>query len=36
MQIIEIFFSDDSELAEYEAVNKGYRADVYVRIRYIM
>ena len=32
MKTIEIFFQDDSELAEFEARNKGYRTDVYVKI----
>ena len=32
MQTIEIFFLDDSELAEFEAKNKGYRVDVYVKV----
>lgn len=30
MDEINIYFSDDSELSEYEATNKGYRVDVYV------
>lgn len=33
MNEFNIYFSDDSELAEYEATNKGYRTDVYVKIR---
>lgn len=32
MNNLNIYFSDDSELAEYEAINKGYRMDVYVKI----
>jgi hypothetical protein len=32
MNEFNIYFSDDSELAEYEATNKGYRTDVYVKI----
>ena len=31
MNDITIYFSDDSELGEYEAQNKGYRSDVVVR-----
>jgi len=27
-----IFYEDDTELAEYEAINKGYRGDVIVEI----
>ena len=30
MDKLKIYFSDDSELAEYEAIKKGYREDVYV------
>lgn len=29
---IEILFQDDTDLAEYEAENKGYRSDVVVRV----
>lgn len=29
---ISVFFSDDSELSEYEAISKGYRTDVFVGI----
>ena len=32
MSKINIYFSDGSELAEYEATNRGYRSDVYVKI----
>lgn len=32
MEEIKITFEDDTELAEFEAVNKGYRNDVYVTI----
>ena len=32
MQNAEIYFSEDSELSEYEAVNKGYRHDVFVKM----
>lgn len=32
MEKIEIYFQDDSELAEYEAINKGYRHDVFVKV----
>lgn len=32
MNKIDIYFSDDSELGEYEAINKGYRLDVYIKI----
>lgn len=28
-----VIFTDDTELAEYEAVNKGYRNDVFVKIQ---
>ena len=31
MSDFSIYFSDASELAEYEATNRGYRTDVYVR-----
>lgn len=31
MKMLSIFFRDDSELTEFEARNKGYRADVYVK-----
>ena len=30
--MINIYFSVDSELSEYEAISKGYRVDVYVEI----
>lgn len=29
---ISVFFSEDSDLTEYEAINKGYRTDVFVGI----
>lgn len=29
---LDIYFSEDSEVAEYEALSKGYRIDVYVKI----
>lgn len=29
---VEIIFDDDTELAEFEALNKGYRGDVIVKI----
>lgn len=32
MDEINVYFLDDSELAEYEAICKGYRIDVYVSI----
>ena len=32
MDNIKIFFLDDTTLAEYEAVNKGYRIDIFVEI----
>lgn len=32
MKVIEVYFSDDSALAEFEAIQKGYRLDVYVKI----
>ncbi|MCL2200732.1 MAG: hypothetical protein FWB75_02110 [Oscillospiraceae bacterium] len=32
MSNVEIFFAEDSEWSEFEAVNKGYRLDVYVKI----
>ncbi|QAA33126.1 hypothetical protein [Clostridium manihotivorum] len=32
MNQIEIYFMDNSELSEFEANEKGYRLDVYVRI----
>ena len=32
MDKIRIYFSEDTPLAEYEAVNKGYRADIFVEI----
>ncbi|MFC5404420.1 hypothetical protein [Cohnella soli] len=28
-----VIFTDDTELAEYEAINKGYRNDVFVKIQ---
>lgn len=31
MEKIEIYFQNDSELAEYEAISKGYRHDVFVK-----
>jgi hypothetical protein len=31
MNEIDVYFLDDSELAEYEAISKGYRIDVYVK-----
>ena len=33
MREIEIFFSEDSERSEYEATSKGYRSDVYAKVR---
>lgn len=32
MDQIEIYFLDNSELSEFEAIQKGYRLDVYVKI----
>ncbi|OPX41849.1 hypothetical protein CLHUN_42810 [Ruminiclostridium hungatei] len=32
MSEFNIYFSDDSELEEYEATSRGYRSDVYVKI----
>lgn len=32
MNKVKVYFLDDSELAEYEAISKGYRTDVYVKI----
>jgi len=32
MEQIEIYFLEDNELIEYEAVSKGYRNDVYIKI----
>lgn len=32
MKSINIYFGEDSELAEYEAISKGYRIDIYVEI----
>lgn len=32
MEQIEVYFLDDSDLAEFEAIQKGYRSDVYVKI----
>lgn len=32
MNKMTIYFLDDSELAEYEAISKGYRTDIYVEI----
>lgn len=32
MTEIEIYFSDDSEFAEFEATQKGYRLDVYIKV----
>lgn len=32
MSDIKIIYLDDSEHADYEALNKGYRNDVYVRV----
>ncbi|MGE5329542.1 MAG: hypothetical protein ACM3KR_08550 [Deltaproteobacteria bacterium] len=32
MSELDIYFSDDSELAEYESTSRGYRTDVYVKI----
>ena len=29
-----VLFTDNTELAEYEAVNKGYRNDVFVKIQH--
>jgi len=33
MKDISIYFSEDTEVSEYEAINKGYRIDVYVKVR---
>ena len=30
MEKIEVYFLDDSESAEFEAIQKGYRLDVYI------
>lgn len=32
MERLNIYFSADTDLTEYEAINKGYRLDVYVKI----
>ncbi|MBT2289166.1 hypothetical protein J7E73_08475 [Paenibacillus albidus] len=32
MENLKIFFLEDTELAEYEAINKGYRNDAYVKV----
>ena len=32
MDNLEIFFSEDSELSEFEAINKGCRLDVFVKM----
>lgn len=32
MEEVEVYFSDDSKLAESEAIQKGYRLDVYVKV----
>ena len=32
MNELNIYFTDDSELAEYEATSRGYRIDVFVKI----
>ncbi|ODM27850.1 hypothetical protein [Acetivibrio mesophilus] len=32
MNKMNIYFSEDSELAEYEAISKGYRTDIFVKI----
>lgn len=32
MNVFELYFSEHNELTEYEAINKGYRLDVYVKI----
>lgn len=32
MNILEIFFSEDSELSEFDAINKGCRLDVFVKM----
>lgn len=32
MRDVEIYLTDKSELAEFEAIQKGYRVDVYVKI----
>ena len=32
MENLYIYFSEDTEVTEYEAINKGYRVDVYVKI----
>lgn len=31
---LEIIYEDDTELAEYEALDKGYRSDIIVKIGY--
>jgi len=31
MEKIEIYFEDDSELIEYEAISKGYRNDIFIK-----
>lgn len=33
MEKIKIYFEHDSELTEYESINKGYRLDVFVQIQ---
>ena len=32
MEKIEVYFLDDSESAEFEAIQKGYRLDVYIKV----
>lgn len=32
MSEVKVYFLEDTELAEYEAVNKGFRNDVYVKL----
>ena len=32
MKQVNIFFSENSDLSEYESINKGYRIDVFVEI----
>jgi len=36
MPDVEIYFSEDSELSEYEAISKEYRLDIFVRINGIL
>lgn len=32
MELINIYFMDNTELSEYEAIQKGYRLDVFVKV----